>query len=100
MSKEFLLEVGCEEIPARSMGPVLEELKRKFEELLDASKLDFGNVETLGSARRLVVHVDDLADMQTTETVTTLGPPEKIAFKDGDPSPALKGFAKKIPCRC
>ena len=95
MSKEFLLEVGCEEIPARSMGPVLEELKRKFEELLDASKLDFGNVETLGSARRLVVHVDDLADMQTTETVTTLGPPEKIAFKDGDPSPALKGFAKK-----
>lgn len=77
------------------MGPVLEELKQKFEALLEASKLSFGNVETLGSARRLVVHVNDLADMQETETVTTLGPPEKIAFKDGRPSPALEGFAKK-----
>ena len=95
MSSEFLLEVGCEEIPARSMGPVLEELKQKFEELLEVSKLSFGNVETLGSARRLVVHVSELADLQKTETVTTLGPPEKIAFKDGQPSPALKGFAKK-----
>ena len=95
MSNEFLLEVGCEEIPARSMGPVLEELKQKFEDLLERSKLTFGNVDTLGSARRLVVHVKDLADCQKTETVTTLGPPQKIAFEDGHPSRALEGFAKK-----
>ena len=95
MNKEFLLEVGCEEIPARSMGPVLGELKQKFEALLVESKLSFGSVETLGSARRLVVHVDDLADRQETENVRTLGPPEKIAFKEGRPSPALEGFAKK-----
>ncbi len=95
MSEAFLLEVGCEEIPARSMGPVLEELKQKFKQLLEGARLTFGTVQTLGSARRLVVHVDDLADMQSNETVTTLGPPERIAYKDGQPSPALKGFARK-----
>ncbi len=95
MGSEFLLEVGCEEIPARSMGPVLGELKQKFEELLANSKLDFDSIETFGSARRLVVHVNDLAGSQKTEMVTTLGPPEKIAFKDGKASKALEGFAKK-----
>ena len=95
MGSEFFLEVGCEEIPARSMSPVLGELKQKFEALLADSKLDFDSVETFGSARRLVVHVNGLADSQKTEMVTKLGPPEKIAFKDGKASKALEGFRKK-----
>jgi glycyl-tRNA synthetase beta chain len=93
--EELLLEVGSEEIPARSMGPVLAELAQKFEQLLNDSRLAFGSVSTLGSARRLVVHVTDLAERQDTETVTTLGPPENVAFKDGKASKALEGFAKK-----
>ena len=95
MANEFFLEVGCEEIPARSMSPVLAELEEKFEELLREAKLGFEQVRTLGSARRLVVHVKNLADKQDTERLRTLGPPERIAFKDGEPSPALKGFARK-----
>ena len=95
MGREFLLEVGSEEIPARSMKPVLEELKQKFEQMLADSRLSFSQVTTLGSARRLIVHVTDLAETQQNETVTTLGPPEKIAFVDGEPSKALLGFAKK-----
>lgn len=95
MIAEFLLEVGCEEIPARAMGPALDELRRKFTELLTEQKLSFGALETLGSARRLVVHVTGLAEVQATRKVTTLGPPESIAFKDGQPSRALEGFARK-----
>ena len=95
MSSEFLLEVGCEEIPARAMGPVLEELKKKFGVLLGGHKLSFDAIQTLGSARRLVVHVAGLAELQEKETVTTLGPPQKIAFNDGEPSRALIGFARK-----
>ncbi len=95
MSSEFLLEVGCEEIPARAMGPVLEELKKKFGALLGGQKLSFDAIQTLGSARRLVVHVAGLAELQEKEKVTTLGPPQKIAFNDGEPSRALIGFARK-----
>ncbi len=95
MSSEFLLEVGCEEIPARAMGPVLEELKKKFGALLGGHKLSFDAIQTLGSARRLVVYVAGLADLQEKEKVTTLGPPQKIAFNDGEPSRALIGFARK-----
>ena len=95
MGSDFLLEVGSEEIPARAMSPVLRELKETFTAFLGEQKLAFDGIETLGSARRLVVHVTNLDDKQSTELVTTLGPPEKIAFKDGKPSKALEGFAKK-----
>ena len=90
-----MLEVGSEEIPARSMGPVLAELAQRFRQLLKDARLDFDEVHTLGSARRLVVHVTNLSERQEAETVTTLGPPENVAFKDGELSKALVGFANK-----
>jgi glycyl-tRNA synthetase beta chain len=92
---EYFLEVGCEEIPARAMAPVLDELRGKVRAFLGENKLEFGSVETLGSARRLVVRVTGLAKHQNTGKVTTLGPPESVAYKDGRPTRALEGFAKK-----
>ena len=95
MASEFLLEIGCEEIPARAMRRALDDLKERFETLLDAEKLPHAGVETLGSARRLVVRVVELAEGQETRTETKLGPPKNIAFQDGKPSKALEGFARK-----
>ncbi len=95
MSREFLLEVGCEEIPARAMGPALDELERRFRALLEEGKLSFDGVETYGTARRLVVRATNLAQAQDTVTTRTLGPPASIAFTDGRPSKALEGFARK-----
>ncbi len=95
MSREFLLEVGCEEIPARAMAPALEELGRRFRALLQEEKLSFDGVETFGTARRLAVRVTKLAEAQETVTTRTLGPPASIAFNDGAPSKALLGFARK-----
>ncbi len=42
-----------------------------------------------------MLHVPSLAEHQEARTELTLGPPVKIAFNDGQPSPALLGFAKK-----
>ena len=95
MTSEFLLEIGCEEIPARAMRRALDDLKERFETLLDAEKLPNTGIETLGSARRLVVRVTELVEGQETRTETKLGPPKKIAFQDGKPSKALEGFARK-----
>ena len=96
MANDLLIEIGSEEIPARAMVPVLRELKEKFTLLLEEQKLGFDGIETFGSARRLVVHVTNLDDKRATEKITTLGPPEKIAFKNGEPSKALEGFARKF----
>ena len=95
MKGEFLLEIGAEEIPARAMDKALSDLGAGFEELLTTSGLEFDQVQTLGTARRLVVHVPSLTERQETRKVTTLGPPKSIAFEDGKPSKALEGFARK-----
>ncbi len=95
MKGEFLLEIGSEEIPARAMDKALNDLGAGFEELLTESDLEFDQVRTLGTARRLVVHVPSLTERQKTRKVTTLGPPNSIAFEDGKPSRALEGFARK-----
>src|SRR5436190_4331624 len=95
MPTEFWLELGCEEIPARTMATALQDLRKRVEELLRDERLGFDRVDALGSARRFVVHVPALAEHQESRTERTLGPPAKIAYNDGQPSPALQGFAKK-----
>jgi len=95
MPTEFWLELGCEEIPAKTIAVALQDLRRRVEELLREERLGFDKVEALGSARRFVVHVPALAEHQESRTERTLGPPAKIAYNNGQPSPALQGFAKK-----
>lgn len=95
MPADFWLEIGCEEIPARTMACALDELKDRFRQMLGQEKLGFEHVQTLGSARRFVVFVQGLAERQESRKELTLGPPARIAFNNGQPSSALQGFAKK-----
>lgn len=97
MSKIFnlLLEIGCEEIPARFMPGFLSDLKTKAEEKLRRERLTFGQVQTLGTNRRLVLYVEGLADGQADLSEEVKGPPADIAFDQaGNPKPAATGFAK------
>ena len=97
MSKNFnlLLELGCEEIPARFMPGFLSDLKAKAEEKLRRERLAFGQVMTLGTNRRLVLYVEALADSQADLAEEVKGPPADIAFDQaGNPKPAATGFAK------
>ncbi|MFA5034910.1 MAG: glycine--tRNA ligase subunit beta, partial [Candidatus Margulisiibacteriota bacterium] len=97
MSKKLnlLLEVGCEEIPARFMPGFLSDLKTKAEEKLRRERLAFGQVIILGTNRRLVLFVEELADGQADLSEEVKGPPADIAFDQaGNPKPAATGFAK------
>jgi len=95
MSAEFFLEIGCEEIPAKTIARSLQDLKERLRKVLEEERLSFASIEALGSARRFVLHVPALAERQEARSEETLGPPVSIAYKDGQPSPALLGFAKK-----
>jgi glycyl-tRNA synthetase beta chain len=90
-----LLEIGCEEIPARFMPAFLADLKQKAEEKLTKERIGFGQVHSLGTYRRLVLFIEDIAPRQEDLREEVKGPPAEIAFdKGGKPTPAAQGFAK------
>ncbi|MFH1386584.1 MAG: glycine--tRNA ligase subunit beta [bacterium] len=90
-----ILEIGCEEIPARFLPGFLEDLKKKAEEKLTRERLTFSRVETLGTARRLTLYIEDLAPKQPDITEEVKGPLAEAAFDStGKPTQAAIGFAK------
>ncbi len=91
----FLLEIGTEELPAAELRSALEQLQNRIPALLDELRLAHGPVSVLGTPRRLVVSVDNLANQQEERTVVVKGPPEGRAFDEtGQPTRALEGFAQ------
>lgn len=90
-----LLEIGCEEIPARFMPGFLKDLKEKAAEKLKRERLSYKKIETLGTYRRLTLYIEDLSPRQKDLSLDAKGPPAEIAFdQSGKPKPAAIGFAK------
>jgi len=91
----FLLEIGTEELPAdfaRLALPQLEQLVRRD---LGEARLSHGAVHCTGTPRRLVVQVQDLAAAAPDLEEERKGPPAAQAFKDGVPTQAAIGFARR-----
>lgn len=96
MGRELLLEIGTEEIPARFLPPVLEEMAASFRKMLEAERIGMGEILTWGTPRRLALVARDLAATQANTETEELGPPKAVAFDAaGKPTPAALGFAKK-----
>jgi len=94
--KPLLIEIGCEEIPARMIPAAASELARRLEQILDRSGLSHGPATAWGGSRRLAVRVEGVQGRQSDREQTILGPPASIAFDgEGHPTPAALGFAKK-----
>ena len=92
----LLIEIGTEEIPAGYIIPALEAFKNKVSTSLEKSRIDHGKAKILGTPRRLVLMVEDVAVSQKSQTSTITGPPEKIGFdENGNPTIAAQKFAAK-----
>src|SRR3990172_6989538 len=95
MERDYLLEIGCEEIPAGFVGPALWFGGQHFDEMLKKARLSFDRVDIYGTPRRLTYIVRNLSDRQETSEETVLGPPKSVAFdREGNPTKAALGFAK------
>ena len=95
MAKDLLLEIGVEEMPAPFMSPALAELKILTEKILLEKRIDYTSVRTLGTPRRLVLHVEGVAETQHDAIMENRGPKKEAAFdKEGQPSKAAQGFAR------
>src|SRR6202790_3055778 len=93
---DFLLEIGCEEMPARMIDSALDDLAFRVGQMLARESLGSpAGVSALSTPRRLSVMAPvAAAQLDVTEQVT--GPSVSVAFKDGQPTPAAHAFAKKI----
>ncbi|MBW6466092.1 MAG: glycine--tRNA ligase subunit beta [Brevefilum sp.] len=91
----FLLEIGTEELPAGDLASALSQLQASVPLFLEDLRLAHSTVQVMGTPRRLVVLVEDLAARQPNLSVVVKGPPADRAFDaDGNPTRAAEGFAR------
>ncbi len=96
MSRTLLIELGCEELPARFVRPGLQSLKGVVEDLLAEARIPFGEARVYGTPRRLAVVVADVGSAGEDLEEVVKGPPARIAFDEaGEPTQAAAGFARK-----
>lgn len=95
MKKELLLEIGVEEMPASFMGGALEDLQTMAAQEFTEHRIEYDAVATLGTPRRLVLHMQGLAEKQADSLIENRGPKQSSAFGvDGSPTKAAQGFAR------
>jgi glycyl-tRNA synthetase beta chain len=96
MSATLLLEIGCEELPTSFLDGALEQLRSLVPDELAKARVAHGAVRVLGTARRLVALVADVADAVSAREEELLGPSESAAkAPNGAWTKAAEGFAKK-----
>lgn len=92
---DFLLEIGCAEIPARFLQRLVADLSNTLSQELEAVTLHFEKIKTYATPRRLAVLVCGLDSRQAERKLERHGPFIKDAYdKNGIPTLACIGFAK------
>ncbi len=95
MTKNLLLEIGLEEIPAHIVTPSSEQLVQKIAAFLKENRLNHGAVIPFSTPRRLAVIVKDIVEKQEDIQESVKGPARKIAQDaEGNWSKAAIGFAR------
>ncbi|WP_424766220.1 glycine--tRNA ligase subunit beta [Paenibacillus sp. sgz302251] len=95
MTRDLLLEIGLEEVPARFVRGAMNQLKEKTVKWLSDSRIEYGAVEVFATPRRLALLIHEVAEKQTDMNEEAKGPSRKIAQDDqGNWSKAALGFAR------
>lgn len=91
----FLLEVGTEELPASFVESAIQQWRSQIPNSLKEHLLTPKSLKVYGTPRRLAILAEGLPEQQPDQTEEVKGPPAKAAFKDGQPTKAAEGFARK-----
>jgi glycyl-tRNA synthetase beta chain len=92
---DFLLEIGCEEIPARMIDAASQELRERVTSLLSRERLAASKVTGFDTPRRLAVLASEIPAAQPDLTELVHGPSASVAYKNGQPTSAAQAFARK-----
>ncbi|WP_345980957.1 glycine--tRNA ligase subunit beta [Sulfurimonas sp. HSL3-2] len=94
MLKPLLIEIGVEELPAVPLLKELENIEKKWLKILEQNSL-IGEFEFYYTPRRLVLWHREFKTSQEDSEIEFFGAPIAMAYKDGEPTQAALGFAKK-----
>lgn len=94
-TQDFLVELGTEELPPKALRKLAEAFLQGVEKGLKDATLNYQAIKYYAAPRRLAVLVTALDEQQADRTLTVDGPPMQAAFKDGEPTQAALGFARK-----
>jgi len=95
MVNDFIFELGCEELPSGAVWPLADEFANLLVAALDKAQLHYGKVRRFATPRRIAIVIQGLQAEQKSQTITRRGPAVVAAYdKEGNPTPALLGFAK------
>ncbi|MCK4595397.1 glycine--tRNA ligase subunit beta, partial [candidate division WOR-3 bacterium] len=92
MNKDFLLEIGTEEIPAPYLEPAINSLTRLLSNCLRDKLIHLGKIMSFYTPRRLSVFIEEVSPKAEDIVNMITGPPKEVSFKDGNPAPPLIGF--------
>lgn len=95
---QYLLELGMEEIPARFLVSLANQLKERVATFLEEERLGYDTIYTYATPRRLSVLVEGVFEKQEDLSELVKGPSLKIAQKDGEWTKAALGFVKGQQC--
>ncbi len=95
MSSNLIFEIGTEEIPARFVPLALKQFKENAKRIFDREALAYQKLQTLGTPRRLVLNINELAESQNTRIRSVQGPAKRIAYtENGEITKAGESFAR------
>lgn len=94
MAQPLLIEIGVEELPAIPLLKIVKNIENSWQNLLDEYKLSCA-FEFIYTPRRLVLKHSAMPEKQEDQTIELMGPPVAAAFKEGEPTKAAEGFARK-----
>ncbi|WP_072054696.1 glycine--tRNA ligase subunit beta [Aliivibrio fischeri] len=95
MAKNFLIELGTEELPPTALRSLAEAFASNFEAELKAADLTHQGVKWYATPRRLALKIAELAESQADKVVEKRGPAVSAAFDaDGNPTKAAQGWAR------
>ncbi|RUM73039.1 MAG: glycine--tRNA ligase subunit beta, partial [Sulfurovum sp.] len=94
MTKPLLIEIGVEELPAIPLLKITKKIEESWAKMLKEYRLE-NNFEFIYTPRRLVLKHDAMPLAQEDSTIELMGPPISAAIKEGEPTQAGLGFARK-----
>ncbi|MDI9777166.1 glycine--tRNA ligase subunit beta [Pseudomonas fluorescens] len=94
-AQDFLVELGTEELPPKALASLGDAFLAGIEKGLQAAGLNYTGKQVYAAPRRLAVLIRQLDVQQPDRSINIDGPPMQAAFKDGEPTQAALGFAKK-----
>lgn len=94
MLSNCLIEIGCEELPAKLVQPLVTKIAELTEQCLKNKGLSFGQINTYATPRRLAMIITELVEETESKIICKKGPYLEYAYDaQAQPTSAATGFA-------